>query len=212
MAIPDRFLVAMTLEAAGKLAFIQVQHKCTLTKTTRASEPQLGFGMPSALLALNDTRRWIRKSIASSSTLGPQRNVEQLVSCESKQTVAAVWRPKPVTGYCRFTLTRERAAARRFPPSVQVHYRRMTPCETIGLTPQTENPVGYSQSQPGSFFCLGQGEALNPPTAPGSAGGQSVFAQKTPGRAGGCSAYTFRQVTPTSSAATANRRSAARVA
>ncbi len=27
--------------------------------------------------------------------------------CESKQTVAAVWRPKPVTGYCTFHITRE---------------------------------------------------------------------------------------------------------
>jgi hypothetical protein len=109
------------------------------------------FGTPSALLARNDTRRWYRKSIASSSTLGQGANVEQLVSCESKQTVAGVWRPEPVTGYCRFTLTRERAAARRFPPSVRGAYRRMTPCESSRPPPKTENPVGDSQSQPGSF-------------------------------------------------------------
>jgi hypothetical protein len=35
---------------------------------------------------------------------------------------------------------------------LKLSYQRMTPCEPNGLTPKTENPVGDSQSQPGSFL------------------------------------------------------------
>jgi hypothetical protein len=153
------------------------QHESTTARTSK-----LGLARRVLYRLHNDGRLRSRESTASAMAFGRRTNVGQLIRCESKQTVAAVWRPTPVTGYCSFTLTRERAGARRLPPSVRGAYRRMTPCERSGLPPKIENPVGNSQSQPGSFVgaefvrstrtrCQTQALPGVKPAAPGSAGG-----------------------------------------